>query len=74
MIDCSDLRELRNVIDEARIILNTTALPDGRAIHARELVEHAITITDGLIARPTFAMQKPRGRKVKRQPWLNVKI
>ena len=43
------------MIEEARVILNTTAIPDGRAARAKELVSKALTMTDGLIARPTIA-------------------
>ena len=55
MVNRNDLRELRQVIEEARVILNTTVIPDGHATRAKELVAKAITITDGLIARPTIA-------------------
>ena len=55
MVNRNDLRELREVIEEARVILNTTAIPDGRAARAKELVSKALTMTDGLIARPTIA-------------------
>jgi hypothetical protein len=55
MVNRNDLRELRQVIEEARVILTTTAIPDGRAARAKELVSKALTMTDGLIARPTIA-------------------
>jgi hypothetical protein len=55
MVNRNDLRELRKVIEEARTILNTTALPDGRASRAKELIGQAVIMTDGLIARPTIA-------------------
>jgi hypothetical protein len=55
MVNRNDLRELREVIEEARVILTTTAIPDGRASRAKELVARAVTMADGLIARPTIA-------------------
>jgi len=55
MISRNDLRALRNMLDEARLILNTTTLPEGRAGRAKELLESSIALTDQLIASPTVA-------------------
>jgi hypothetical protein len=57
-----DIRQLRNVIDEARIILNNAVLPDGRAREAKELLARAVTMADELIARPTIAEIRRRNR------------
>jgi hypothetical protein len=57
MVSRNDLRALRLMINEARIILNTTKLPEGRAECVRELLESAVAFTDELIARPTFAVR-----------------
>jgi hypothetical protein len=38
------LRELREIIEKARVILNTTSIPDGRAGHAKELIAQAVII------------------------------
>jgi hypothetical protein len=54
MLNKNDLRALRNIIAEARTILNRTKLPEGRAERAVELLDSAVTLTDGLIA-PTVA-------------------
>lgn len=32
-----DLHTLRNLIDEAQVLLETTELPEGRSVRAREL-------------------------------------
>jgi hypothetical protein len=61
MITHADVRALRGVIEEARIILSTTALPAGRAVHAKELIESAVKQADALLTRPTLAMQAKRG-------------
>jgi hypothetical protein len=51
MIDRSEIRELREVLQEARVYLNTVAIPSNR--RPAELIVKAIRITDDLIARPT---------------------
>jgi len=51
MIDSTDLHELREVIYRARTILETTILPEGRAMYAQELLENALAITDNLISK-----------------------
>jgi hypothetical protein len=56
MISRVELRELRNVIEEARVILRTTPLPPGRALYARELIESAVKQVDAMLATPTVAM------------------
>jgi hypothetical protein len=60
MVSRPNLRALRNVIEEARVILSTTTLP-GRANHARELLESAVNQADAMLARPTAAMLARKG-------------
>lgn len=55
MIGRNDLRALREMIDEARRILATTMLPEGRATRARELLESAVALADDLLSTPTVA-------------------
>jgi hypothetical protein len=52
LMNRDDLRALRNLIEEARRILATTKLPDGRAERARELLTSAVALADQLIAKP----------------------
>ena len=56
-----DLRALRNMIEEARRILATTTLPEGRATRARELLTTAVALADELIATPPAAMLGRKG-------------
>lgn len=55
MLNKNDLRALRGMITEARTILTTTKLPEGRAERALELLESAVALTDNLIETPTVA-------------------
>jgi hypothetical protein len=65
MIDRNDVRALRNMIEEARIILNTTTLPKGRTDRARELLDASVKLADGMIATPTAAMlARRRGLRI----------
>ena len=45
----TDLRDLRNLISEADLILSTTTLPEGRAERACELLKAAVALADHLI-------------------------
>lgn len=51
-----DLNALRNLIDEAHVILTTIDLPQGRAKRAAQLLTSALALTDDLIANPTTAV------------------
>ncbi len=52
------------MIDEAHTILNTTVLPEGRSIRARELLRSAVALADDLLAvPPAVAMGKKGGLK-----------
>jgi hypothetical protein len=74
VIDRADLLKLREVVNQARVILNTTALPDGRLVFARELMETALTMADDLIARPPLSAMRSGRRKLKAiHPWQNDK-
>ena len=56
MMKRDDLRAVRNMIEEARRILATTTLPEGRAPRALELLKSAVALADTLIATPPAAM------------------
>ncbi|HMD71615.1 MAG TPA: hypothetical protein VKF41_09755 [Bryobacteraceae bacterium] len=62
MIDRVELRELRKLIEEARIIFSTTHLPTDRSRYARDLVESAVKQADSMLARPTAWMLAQKGR------------
>lgn len=62
MIDRVELRELRKLIEEARVILSTTQLPTERSKHARCLVESAVKQADAMLARPTAWMLAEKHR------------
>jgi hypothetical protein len=64
MVTRLDICELRDVLEKARIALNTTILPE-RAVYAKDLITQAVTMADGLIARPTVAdaMKSRKGRR-----------
>ena len=47
-----DLHALRNLIDEAHVLLDTIELPQGRAKKAAKLLTSALALTDDLIANP----------------------
>jgi hypothetical protein len=47
--DQAQLKALRNLISEAHVVLITSNLPEGRAHRAVELLDAAITSTDGLL-------------------------
>jgi hypothetical protein len=51
-----DLSALRNIIDEAHVILTTIDLPQGRAKRAAQLLTSALALTDDLIAVPPAAV------------------
>jgi hypothetical protein len=61
MVNRVELRALRDRIEEARLILATVQIPDGRARHARELIESAVKQADAMLARPTAWMLASRG-------------
>lgn len=54
-----DLWALRNLIEEARIVVSTTDLPQGRGNRATELLESALALTDDLIAVPAKLADAP---------------
>ena len=62
MIDRVELRELRKLIEEARIILSTTQLPTDRSKYARDLVASAVKQANAMLARPTVWMLTEKQR------------
>ena len=57
-----DLRALRNMITEAKQILDTTELPEGRAQRAGELLASAVFLADHLLEEsPAAALGKKGG-------------
>ena len=57
-----DLKALRNLISEARDILVSTILPEGRSERARELLGAAVRLADDLLAvSPAAALGKKGG-------------
>jgi hypothetical protein len=61
----TDLRALRNMIDEANLLLTTTELPEGRAKRARELLGTALKLADYLLTEsPAVTLGKLGGRKI----------
>jgi hypothetical protein len=51
-----DLHALRNLIDEAHVVLTTIDLPQGRGKRAAQLLTSALALTDDLIANPSTAV------------------
>jgi hypothetical protein len=51
-----DLHALRNLIDEAHVVLTTIDLPQGRAKRAAQLLASALALNDDLIANPSTAV------------------
>jgi hypothetical protein len=61
----TDLRALRNMIDEAHLLLATTELPEGRLKRARELLGTALKLTDHLLSEsPAVTLGKLGGQKI----------
>jgi hypothetical protein len=61
----TDLRALRNMIDEANLLLTTTELPEGRSKRARELLGTALKLADYLLKEsPAVTLGKLGGRKI----------
>lgn len=56
-----DLHALRNLIDEAHLLLDTTELPEGRAKRAHELLTSALSLADVLIETSPAASLGKRG-------------
>jgi hypothetical protein len=58
----NDLQALRNMISEARDILSTTVLPEGRAERAYELIDAALSLADTLLTvSPAATLGKKGG-------------
>jgi hypothetical protein len=72
----NDLRALRNMINEARLILATTILPEGRSERAYELLTAAVHLADDLLSvSPAVALGKKGGKATaKRGPDYYSKI
>ena len=70
MAQKNDLRALRGLIAETKAILDTVALPEGRAERARELVTSALFLADHLIdISPAAALGAKGGKQTaKRGP------
>ncbi len=51
-----DLHALRNILDEAHVILTTIDLPQGRVKRAAQLLTSALALADDLIAAPSVAV------------------
>jgi hypothetical protein len=61
----TDLRALRNMIDEANLLLTTTELPEGRSKRACELLGTALRLADHLLTEsPAVTLGKLGGRKI----------
>jgi hypothetical protein len=60
----NDLKALRNMINEARLILATTILPEGRSERANELLEAAVHLADNLMEESPAAALGAKGGKV----------
>ena len=45
----TELATLKNLLQEADLILATTELPEGRAVRCRELLRSALALTDDLL-------------------------
>jgi len=61
----TDLRALRNMIDEAHLLLETTELPENRSKRACELLSTALKLADHLISEsPAVKLGKLGGEKI----------
>lgn len=61
----TDLRALRNMIDEAHLLLTTTELPEGRSKRACELLGTAVKLADHLLSEsPAVTLGKLGGQKI----------
>jgi hypothetical protein len=49
MVNVTDLLEVRSLLEETRVIFNTTTQPSGRSGQARETLEKAIARLDEII-------------------------
>jgi hypothetical protein len=59
----TDLKAVRNLVSEAKTILDTTTLPEGRSQRAQELLGAAIELMDLLLAvKPAAVMGAKGGR------------
>ena len=59
-----DLHALRNMIDEAQMLLETTDLPEGRSQRAQEILTSALSLADDLIeTSPAAALGAKGGKK-----------
>lgn len=58
-----DLRALRNLISEAKDLLATTNLPDGRSQRAHELLIAAVSLSDHLLGQSPAVDLGKRGGK-----------
>jgi hypothetical protein len=66
----NDLKALHRMIAEAELILSTTALPEGRAERAHELLNAAVKLADHLLTvKPAASLGKLGGKQTaKRGP------
>jgi hypothetical protein len=61
----TDLRSLRNMIDEAHLLLETTELPENRSKRALELLSTALKLADHLLTEsPAVTLGKLGGQKI----------
>jgi hypothetical protein len=61
----TDLRALRNMIDEAHLLLETTQLPENRSKRACELLGTALKLADHLLTEsPAVTLGKLGGKKI----------
>jgi hypothetical protein len=51
-----DLKTLRNLIDEAQLVISTIDLPEARTKRAVKLLDSALALTDDLLALPSTAV------------------
>lgn len=50
-----DLHALRNLIDEAQVVITTAGLPEDRTKRAAKLLGSALALTDDLLSAPESA-------------------
>jgi hypothetical protein len=61
------MQALRDLIDEARTVIITCALPQGRARRATQLLTSAVALAEDLIAVPPAAMGRQHRSKTTRR-------
>lgn len=60
-----DIHTLRNLIDEAHVVVSSSTLAEGRSKRAASLLESALALVDDFIAQPPSAVALGRRGGVK---------